>query len=111
MGETDGRRRRAARARLKFVHWLLHGIDPEVHTVDEKLEEPDSVRRGMNTTLHSGYVGAAPPPGHGVHHYHFEVFAVDRPLDISDECTRDEIVEAMSGHVLAKGDVVATYAR
>jgi hypothetical protein len=70
-----------------FVHWLLHGIDPTVHAVDEKLEEPGSVRRGMNSGLHSEYVGAAPPPGHGTHHYHFEVFAVDQPIDVSDDCT------------------------
>jgi Raf kinase inhibitor-like YbhB/YbcL family protein len=91
-----------------FVHWLVHGIDPATHAIDDGASIAEEGKNGFHRI---GYSGAAPPPGHGTHHYHFEVFALDRTLDVSEACTRDELVDAMAGHVLARGDLVGTYAR
>jgi hypothetical protein len=91
-----------------FVHWLVHGIEPSEHRIDEGTA---IAQQGKNSMRDVGYTGAAPPRGHGTHHYHFEVFALDRPLGLKADCTRDELVEAMAGHVLARGELVGTYAR
>ena len=54
---------------------------------------------------------AKPPPGHGLHHYHFQVFALNRPLSLRAPIDRDQLVEAMRDHVLAWGELVGTYQR
>jgi Raf kinase inhibitor-like YbhB/YbcL family protein len=59
---------------------------------------------------HRGYAGPRPIPGHGPHHYRFQVFAIDQP--IADTVTTVKaLLTAMSGHVLARGLLTGTYER
>jgi hypothetical protein len=67
--------------------------------------------QGRNDMHRDGYYGPEPPPGHGVHHYHFQVFAVDRPLDVGTPIDRDRLVQALRGHVVGWGELVGTYER
>ena len=53
--------------------------------------------------------GPRPPVGDPPHHYHFQVFALDTMLDVPPGAERDRLLAAMSGHVLAAGEVVGTY--
>jgi Raf kinase inhibitor-like YbhB/YbcL family protein len=96
-----------------FVHWSLYGIPPNVTAVDEGIgieaPVPEGARQGKNSTGTIGFVGPKPPRGHGVHHYHFQVFALDAPLGLAEGADRDSVVEAMHGHVLAQGEVVGTH--
>lgn len=100
-----------------FVHWLIHGLPPTVHSLDEGVGRTTTVpgvpsaHQGSNSGHDTGYMGPMPPPGHGVHHYYFEVFALDTPLGLDESPTRDELVKAMRGHVLASGSLVGTYVR
>ncbi len=100
-----------------FVHWLIHGLPPTVHSLDEGVGRTTTVpgvpsaHQGSNSGHDTGYMGPMPPPGHGVHHYYFEVFALDTTLDLDESPTRDELVKAMRGHVLASGSLVGTYVR
>ena len=50
-----------------------------------------------------GYKGPRPPEGDAPHHYHFEVFALDEMIDLRAGANREDLVQAMRGHVLAKG--------
>jgi Raf kinase inhibitor-like YbhB/YbcL family protein len=96
-----------------FVHWSLYGIPPNVTALDEGIgieaPPPEGALQGKNSTGKTGFLGPKPPRGHGVHHYHFQVFALDTPLGLGEGADRDSVVEAMRGHVLAQGEVVGTY--
>ena len=92
-----------------FVHWLVYGIDPSARLLGPATLA--AARQGKNSNLRRGYAPPAPPPGHGVHHYHFQVFALDVPITFADDVGRRELVEAMGGHVLGWGEVVGTYER
>ena len=92
-----------------FVHWIVYGIAPTATALDGPTLAASRV--GKNSSLKRGFAPAAPPVGHGAHHYHFEVFALDDALTFADGCGRREIVEAMSGHVLAWGEICGTYER
>lgn len=99
-----------------FVHWIVYGIPPDTTELSEGLPPTgaplgNGIQQGRNSMKKEGYFGPAPPPGHGVHHYHFQVFAVDEPLDLSAPVDRDQLVDAMRDHVLAIGEVVGTYER
>jgi phosphatidylethanolamine-binding protein (PEBP) family uncharacterized protein len=52
-----------------------------------------------------------PPKGDPAHHYHVEIFALDWVLDLPHGASRAQLLDAMKGHVLAKGEIVGTYKR
>ena len=55
--------------------------------------------------------GPAPPKGHGTHHYHSKLYALDTKLDLHAGATRRELVDAMGGHIVAQGELIGTYER
>lgn len=93
-----------APAREPFVHWIVYGLPGGDGGVD-----PDRAREGLNGRGEEGFTGAAPPRGHGVHHYHFQVFALDAPLELEAGAGRAAVLDAMKGHVLGWGELMGTY--
>ena len=103
-----------------WVHWVLYGIPADVHSLPEgvkttaRLSEPKGALQGKNSWPSGqtiGYRGPAPPKGHGVHHYHFKLYALDAALSLKAELTKNQLLKAMEGHVLATGEFVGTYER
>ena len=98
-----------------WVHWVLYNIParisrlPECLPADAHLENLGGALHGNHGGGEAGYFGPMPPRGDGVHHYHFEVFALDAVPDLPAGATRDALVAAMKGHVLACGELVGTY--
>ena len=94
---------------------LLHTvavIEPTVDSVAAGSLQPGTTgMRFIRADLgHHGYAGPRPIPGHGPHHYRFQVFAVDE--SIADSITSSKtLLAAMSGHVLARGVLTGTYER
>jgi Raf kinase inhibitor-like YbhB/YbcL family protein len=100
-----------------WVHWVLYKIPPGVSSLEEgvarseTLSEPSGAMQGKNSWDEIGYMGPAPPRGHGVHHYHFKVYALDAPLDVKPGLSKKALLSAMSGHILAEGERIGTYQR
>jgi hypothetical protein len=96
-------------AQGSWVHWVVYGIQAGA----SGLMEGDVVgaREGVNSWGESGWGGPMPPKGHGTHHYHFKVCALDTKLGLPAGATKAEVVAAMRGHVLAEGELVGTYKR
>ena len=92
-----------------FVHWLVYGLDPSIGALGCEL--PTNAIEGLNTFREHGFTGAAPPPGQGHHHYHFQVFALDIPLRLPPGIERTELLKRMKGHVIAFGEIVGNYER
>jgi Raf kinase inhibitor-like YbhB/YbcL family protein len=99
-----------------LVHLLVWDLPPDMAAAPEgEFKSPhheglDEVL-GRNSFLSAGWLPPDPPTGHGPHLYVFQIFAVDRRLDFDKHPSRGEVVEAMKGHVLAKGVLVGTYER
>ena len=100
-----------------FVHWLVYNIPADTEKLHPGvpgrlyLDKPEGALQGKNSRGSIGYFGPRPPVEDGPHHYHFEVFALDTSLDLKQGATRDELIEAMRGHVLAADQFVGTYER
>jgi hypothetical protein len=92
-----------------FVHWLVYGIPAAVQTVTGR--SASLWEEGRNSELATGFAAAAPPVGHGMHHYHFQVFALDSIPDLDAGAGRRALLDAMKGHVLAFGEIVGVYER
>ena len=50
----------------------------------------------------TGWGGPMPPKGHGVHHYHFKLYALDAELNLAPRATKRDLLRAMGSHVLAE---------
>jgi Raf kinase inhibitor-like YbhB/YbcL family protein len=103
---------------LPVVHWVVWNIPGTVTALREgfesldRLEDPMGLRQGPNTAAGNvGYKGPHPPEGDPPHHYHFEVFTLDRVPDLRAGANREDLVKAMAGHVLAKGELVGLFKR
>ncbi len=100
-----------------WVHWVIYKIPtnasglPEYIAKTEAPSEPAGVRQGKNSFGNIGYGGPAPPPGHGVHHYHFKLYARDAELSVASRPDKKHLRAAMEGHILAQGELVGTYER
>jgi hypothetical protein len=93
-----------------YLHWLVFGMPGSAVELDAQTQH--EYRLGENSKSEAGFTPAAPPPGHGLHHYHFQVFAVDTPLlHLKAGSSRGDVIDAMKGHVLAWGELVGTYQR
>lgn len=98
-----------------FVHWVAWNIPgnythlPEGLQEHERLTDPPGMLQGRNSRGSVGYFGPRPPVGDPPHHYHFQIFALDTLLSVPPGAERDEVIEAMRGHVLASGEMVGTY--
>jgi Raf kinase inhibitor-like YbhB/YbcL family protein len=100
-----------------FVHWTMYNIPAGETRLREgvpgepRLVLPEGALQGRNDRGSTGYVGMKPPEGDPAHHYHLQVFALDRELDLPHGASRAELLDAMQGRVLAKGRLVGTYQR
>lgn len=99
-----------------LIHWMLR-IPPTMTRLPEGLPaqvEPDAVPgvvQGPNGANSYGYFGMLPPPGHGPHHYYFELFALDQPIELPARGDHGHLLAALAGHVLAEGHHIGLYER
>lgn len=101
-----------------WVHWVLYRIPAGTTGLSEKVApsrhapEPRGALQGKNSWPGGiGYRGPAPPKGHGVHHYHFRLYALDAELKIDAGADKAALLQAMQGYILAEGELVGTYER
>ena len=100
---------------------LVHAIVAELPAADGALaegaiesdEHPGAgYKTGRNSYLQASWLPPDPPPGHGVHHYAFQLFALDgSATPFSDTPGRDEVLEALRDHAIASGCLIGTYER
>jgi Raf kinase inhibitor-like YbhB/YbcL family protein len=91
-----------------FTHWLAWGLDPAVGRLGEGEPAP---HEGRNDFGNTGYGGPCPPPGHGVHHYSFRLAALDSELELAAGAGKQELEQALAGHVLTVAELIGTYER
>jgi Raf kinase inhibitor-like YbhB/YbcL family protein len=88
-----------------FVHWVVYSIPANVTAITgvpgETAAQADPA---------SAWRPACPPPGKA-HHYVFGVYALDATLRDQPHATAVELGKAIQNHVLAKGEITATYER
>ncbi|MES2184321.1 MAG: YbhB/YbcL family Raf kinase inhibitor-like protein [Pseudomonadota bacterium] len=71
----------------------------------------DEPRAGRNSYLQADWLPPDPPPGHGVHRYAFQLFALQAGAVFSETPGRDEVLDLVRSHGLASGLLVGTYER
>ena len=52
-----------------------------------------------------------PPQGHGVHHYHFRLYALNCKLTVEAGIEKHALLRAMAGHILSEAELIGIYER
>lgn len=100
-----------------WVHWVLYKLPARQRSLPEgipparNLTNVAGALQGKNSWGTIGWRGPSPPRGHGVHHYHVKLFALDAPLPDQGGLDKQALLAAMQGHVLAQTEIVGTYQR
>jgi len=98
-------------------HWLLWNLAGDLRKLPENVAKTETVaalggaRQGKNSWPKIGYNGPMPPKGHGTHHYHFDLYALDTALDLKTGADKKALLAAMKGHILGKATLMGTYSR
>ena len=121
-----------------LVHWVIWNLPPDttelaedVATTTQVASIGPNVKQGTNDYGVVGYTGPCPSlfttsisqsggtydsSAHyytGIpvlaHAYAFKVYALDTELDLAEGATKDELLQAMDGHILAGGEVKGEY--
>lgn len=97
-----------------WVHWVLFNVPAGARGLDEArpttAKLPDGSLQGTNDFKRLGYGGPCPPKG-PAHRYFFKLFAIDRQLDLPTGATKQQVLEAMAGHVLDQATLMGRYKR
>lgn len=99
-----------------FWHWAVADIPASVTELATGVGTPESgdLPAGAVTLPNDGgmrgFVGAAPPPGHGEHRYYFTVHAVDiESLGLPDGVSPAFLGFNLFSHTLARATIVAVF--
>jgi Raf kinase inhibitor-like YbhB/YbcL family protein len=95
-----------------WVHWVIYKIPPNADGLAEGYAASGGVLEGKNSWTSGktiGYRGPLPPSG--THRYFFRLYALDQVLELPAGATKEELLAAMEGHVLAESVLMGTYSR
>ncbi|KGH48543.1 hypothetical protein IN07_00815 [Modestobacter caceresii] len=96
-----------------FWHWVVAGLPASVTELPSGAADgglPDGAVQLRNDAGFPGYVGAAPPAGHGRHRYFVVVHALDTDdLGVPAEASPAYLGFNLFSHTLARATLVATY--
>ncbi len=96
-----------------FDHWIVWNIPPAIKELSEgapELHVSAKSKQGINGFAQTIYRGPAPPSGKP-HRYFFKLYALDRELAIPEGSKKQELEEAMKGHIIERAELIGTYQR
>lgn len=95
-----------------FTHWVIFNIPGTVNSLPAGVPHDDRPAnagvQGRNDFGDIGYDGPQPPPGNP-HHYRFTLYALETPLPVHPGATKQQVLDAMRGHVLGETQLIGTY--
>lgn len=96
--------------RRDYLHWIVWDIPPETTVIAENAA-PEHATVGMNDSGKAEYMGAAPPAGTGVHHYIFDLYALNVRLELPPDTDRQTIEALIATHLIEKTELAGLYSR
>jgi hypothetical protein len=106
-------------------HWIVWGLSPDTRELPAgasgSAELPAGTVEGVNAHGQPGYKGPCPPPkvlyeagrclrsGFVSDPYRWSVYALEREVSLGPDATRDDLIQAIDGSVLASGSLDVKY--
>jgi Raf kinase inhibitor-like YbhB/YbcL family protein len=86
------------------LHWAVWNIPAAANGIPEGKVPDGAVQGGRGS-----YAGPGAPAGPRYHHYVFELYALNANLELDPKASREEILKAMEGKVVAKAAYVGRF--
>lgn len=97
-----------------WVHWVIYGLPAATSGLQAGFPTsdslPDGTRQGVTDFKRTGYGGPCPPPGKP-HRYFFKLYALDTEPALKSRATKQQLLQAMHGHILAEASLMGVYQR
>ena len=97
-----------------WVHWVLYDLPADVRELSAAIGREESLqngaKQGKNDLGKIGHGGPCPPSGFA-HRYYFKLYALDQMTGLQSKATKQQLLDAMKGHVLAEAQLIGTYKR
>jgi len=101
-----------------YTHWVIFNLPPDARGLPEAVPKDETLANGAlqgktgsgGIGYPTGYFGPCPPKG-SPHHYRFTVYALDTLLDLAAGASKDQLLQAMQGHILGQAQLVGIYQR
>ncbi|HNA62754.1 MAG TPA: YbhB/YbcL family Raf kinase inhibitor-like protein [Rhabdochlamydiaceae bacterium] len=90
-----------------FVHWVIYNMPPETTKLAENATPPGI--QGTGTHGKANYFGPCPPDRE--HRYFIKLYAIDTVLKLNPGSTKEEVEQAIKGHVIEETALMGTYVR
>lgn len=92
-----------------FRHWGAFDIPASARSIGGGQV---AGKQAVNGFGKAGYGGPCPPKGHGPHHYHFKLYALDvAELGLGADAQIEQVESEARKHAIAQGELVGTYER
>ena len=95
-------------------HWAIYDIDAQRNILPEGTHaaKTESLEHGINDFGNRHYDGPQPPRGHGLHHYHFRLLALNvKTLHLDEKTPIEEVMRKAEPHILGQAELVGTFER
>lgn len=90
-----------------FWHFAAYNLPPDT-TELVGAELPDAAVLVKNEVGQLAFMGAAPPPGHGVHRYFFTVSALSETIEVPADATPAVLGFTLRGSLIGRGQLMGT---
>jgi Raf kinase inhibitor-like YbhB/YbcL family protein len=96
-----------------WVHWVLYDLNASASELPEDVKPREvlsnGAKQGTNDFQKIGYGGPCPPSG--THRYFFKLYALDAETSLRPGATKDQLLKAIEGHIVAEGQLMGKYKR
>ena len=94
-----------------WVHWVLFNILTDVRSLQEDFSTTgtSAIIVGKNSSNATSYQGPCPPSG--THRYFFKLYVLDTNLSLQSGATKEQLLKAMDGHILAQTELMGTFSK
>ena len=97
-----------------WVHWVIYDLPADAKGLAEGVPTqemlPNGAKQGVNDFKNVGYGGPCPPRG-PAHRYFFKLYALDQPTNLKPRATKQQLLNAMKGHILGEAQLIGKYKR
>jgi Raf kinase inhibitor-like YbhB/YbcL family protein len=97
-----------------WVHWVIYDLPTETKDLTEGAAKTDvlasGAKQGVNDFRKVGYGGPCPPTA-AAHRYYFKLYALDAATGLKPRATKEQVLEAIKGHVIGEAELIGRYKR
>jgi Raf kinase inhibitor-like YbhB/YbcL family protein len=97
-----------------WVHWVMYDLPAATKELPEGIAAGETLdtgaKQGMNDFRKTAYGGPCPPPG-SPHRYFFRLYALDTATNLKPRATKQQVLDAIKGHVVAEAELMGKYGR